>query len=69
MSSNTGTAKQNKCTQNCHTDKNIEYNIDIIAGKKALAQAKAGKLQELKAIAETSDKQEDVQAYRDFEDL
>ena len=46
-----------------------ELTIYIIAGKKALAQAKAGKLLELKTIAETSDKQEDVQAYRDFEDL
>ena len=30
-----------------------ELTIYIIAGKKALAQAKAGKLQELKAVAET----------------
>lgn len=46
-----------------------ELTMYIIAGKKALAQAKAGKLQELRKKAEESDKQEDVQAYRDYEDL
>lgn len=46
-----------------------ELTMYIIAGKKALAQAKAGKLQELKKKAEKSDKQEDVQTYRDYEDL
>lgn len=46
-----------------------ELTMYIIAGKKALAKAKSGKLQELKSIAEQSDKQEDVQAYRDYEDL
>ena len=46
-----------------------ELTMYIIAGRKALAQARAGKLQELKAISEQTEKQEDVQAYRDFEDL
>lgn len=52
---------------------NLQYYKDltmyIFAGKKALDQAKAGKLAELKAIADKSDKQEDVQAYKDYEDL
>lgn len=46
-----------------------ELTIYIIAGKKALDIARNGKLSELKAIADMSDKQEDVQSYRDFEDL
>jgi uncharacterized protein YaaN involved in tellurite resistance len=46
-----------------------ELTMYIIAGKKALAKARNGKLLELKEKAETSNKQEDVQAYRDFEDL
>lgn len=46
-----------------------ELTMYIFAGKKALDNAKAGKLLELKTIADTSDKQEDVQAYRDYEDL
>ena len=46
-----------------------ELTMYIIAGKKALSTAKAGKLQELKIKAESSEKQEDVQAYRDYEDL
>ena len=46
-----------------------ELTMYIIAGKKALDQAKATKLQELKQKAEQTNKQEDVQAYRDFEDL
>lgn len=46
-----------------------ELTMYIIAGKKALDHAKKTKLVELKAIAEQSDKQEDVQAYRDYEDL
>jgi uncharacterized protein YaaN involved in tellurite resistance len=46
-----------------------ELTMYIIAGKKALAQAQTGKLQELKEKAESSEKQEDVQAYRDYEDL
>lgn len=46
-----------------------ELTMYIIAGKKALDQAKTGKLLELKRKAEESDKQEDVQAYRDYEDL
>lgn len=46
-----------------------ELTMYIIAGKKALDQAKATKLQELKAKAEQSNKQEDVQLYRDYEDL
>lgn len=46
-----------------------ELTMYIIAGKKALAQARAGKLNELKTRASASEKQEDVQQYRDFEDL
>lgn len=46
-----------------------ELTMYIIAGKKALDYAKATKLEQLKRIAESSDKQEDVQAYRDYEDL
>ena len=46
-----------------------ELTMYIIAGKKALDHAKATKLEQLKRIAESSDKQEDVQAYRDYEDL
>lgn len=46
-----------------------ELTMYIIAGKKALASAKGTKLQELKVKAENSEKQEDVQAYRDYEDL
>lgn len=46
-----------------------ELTMYIFAGKNALDNAKAGKLLELKTIADNSDKQEDVQAYRDYEDL
>ena len=46
-----------------------ELTMYIIAGKKALDRAKSTKLAQLKSIAENSDKQEDVQAYRDYEDL
>ena len=46
-----------------------ELTMYIFAGKKALDKARAGKLDELKAIADRTNKQEDVQAYRDFEDL
>lgn len=46
-----------------------ELTMYIFAGKKALDQAKNGKLLELKAIADRTNKQEDVQAYRDYEDL
>ena len=46
-----------------------ELTMYIIAGKKALDHAKETKLTQLKSIAENSDKQEDVQAYRDYEDL
>lgn len=46
-----------------------ELTMYIFAGKKALDQARTGKLLELKAIADRSNKQEDVQAYRDYEDL
>ena len=46
-----------------------ELTMYIFAGKKALDKARAGKLAELKAIADRTNKQEDVQAYRDFEDL
>lgn len=46
-----------------------ELTMYILAGKKALDKARSGKLVELKNIADTTDKQEDVQAYSDFEDL
>ena len=46
-----------------------ELTMYIIAGKKALDHARQTKLVNLKSIADASDKQEDVQAYRDFEDL
>lgn len=52
---------------------NTEYykqlTMYIIAGKKALDSARKGKLAELKAKAESTDKTEDAQQYRDFEDL
>lgn len=51
---------------------NLEYykqlTMYIIAGKKALAAARSGKLAELRTRAEATDRQEDAQAYRDFED-
>ena len=54
-------------------DLNIEYykelTMYIIAGKKALDNAKTGKLLQLKEIADSTNKQEDVQVYRDYEDL
>lgn len=46
-----------------------ELTMYIFAGKKALDKVRAGKLAELKAIADRTNKQEDAQAYRDFEDL
>lgn len=46
-----------------------ELTMYILAGKKALDKAKAGRLAELREFAEQTNKQEDVQAYRDFEDL
>lgn len=46
-----------------------ELTMYIIAGKKALDNAQNGKLAELKMRADETNKQEDVQAYRDFEDL
>ena len=46
-----------------------ELTMYIIAGKKALDIAKGGKLQELKNKADQTNLQEDVQAYKDFEDL
>ena len=52
---------------------NVQYyrklTMYIFAGKKALDKARAGRLAELKAIGDRTNKQEDVQAYRDFEDL
>ena len=52
---------------------NIQYykelTMYIIAGKKALELAKTGKLQELKTKADETGMQEDVQKYRDFEDM
>ena len=46
-----------------------ELTMYIFAGKKALDKARSGKLVELKAKADRTNKQEDVQAYSDFEDL
>lgn len=46
-----------------------ELTMYIFAGKKALDAAKAGKLAELREIASRTNKQEDVQAFNDFEDL
>ena len=46
-----------------------ELTMYIIAGKKALAYARNGKLLQLKAKATESNQQEDVQAYRDYSDL
>lgn len=46
-----------------------ELTMYILAGKKALDKAKSGRLAELREFAEQTNKQEDVQAYRDFEDL
>lgn len=45
-----------------------ELTMYIIAGKKALAHAKATKLVELKQIAANSNSQEDIEACQDFED-
>ena len=54
-------------------DLNLQYYKDltiyIIAGKKALAQARTETLPALKEAADRSQTQEDVQAFRDFEDL
>lgn len=54
-------------------DLNLEYykelTMYIIAGKKALNVAQTGKLAQLKELADSSNKQEDIQAYRDYEDL
>ena len=54
-------------------DLNLQYykelTLYIIAGKKALANERKGRLAELKEKAESTKKQEDVQAYRDFEDM
>lgn len=53
-------------------DLNIEYyrnlTMYIIAGKKALNAARAGKLQALRTRADTTQAQEDVEAYKDFAD-
>lgn len=46
-----------------------ELTMYIIAGKKALANAKETKLHELQTKAEQTNKQEDVQRYKDYEDL
>lgn len=52
---------------------NIEYykqlTMYIIAGKKALDNAKKNKLIQLKEKADTTKAQEDVQAYNDFNDM
>lgn len=46
-----------------------ELTMYIMAGRKALAMAQEGQLRALKTKAELSEKQEDAQAYKDFEDL
>lgn len=52
---------------------NLQYykqlTMYIFAGKKALDKARNGKLIQLKEIAETTNKQEDAQAYSDFADM
>ncbi len=54
-------------------DLNLQYykelTMYIFAGKKALDGARNGRLLELKKIAQQTNKQEDAQAYRDYEDL
>lgn len=54
-------------------DLNVQYykelTMYIIAGKKALDYAKSTKLEGLKVKAESTNKQEDIQLYRDYEDL
>ena len=53
-------------------DLNLDYykelTMYIIAGKKAVIKARNGKLQELQRKAEESTKQEDIEAFRNFED-
>lgn len=53
-------------------DLNLDYykelTMYIIAGKKAVIKARNGKLQELQRKAEESNKQEDIEAFRNFED-
>ena len=53
-------------------DLNLDYykelKMYIIAGKKAVIKARNGKLQELQRKAEESNKQEDIEAFRNFED-
>ncbi|MDY4204135.1 toxic anion resistance protein [Porcincola intestinalis] len=46
-----------------------ELTVYIIAGKKALADARNNKLVALKQEADSTQKQEDAQAYKDYEDL
>ena len=46
-----------------------ELTMYIIAGKKRLAEVRAGELQELRKKAELSGAQEDAQAYNDFNNL
>ena len=46
-----------------------ELTMYIIAGKKRLAEVRAGELQELRKKAEASGAQEDAQAYNDFNNL
>lgn len=52
---------------------NLDYykqlTMYIIAGKKALHAARAGKLQELTVKAQETGKQEDAQKLRDYEDM
>lgn len=46
-----------------------ELTMYILAGRKALIDARNGRLVELKERADATQKQEDAQAYKDFEDL
>ena len=54
-------------------DLNLKYykelTMYIIAGKKRLAEVRAGELQELRKKAEASGSQEDAQAYNDYNNL
>lgn len=46
-----------------------ELTMYILAGRKALLDARSGRLVELRERADATKKQEDAQAYKDFEDL
>lgn len=53
----------------CKPQRGKSYEMYIIAGKKALAAARNGKLIKLAKKAQLTGKQEDVQRYHDYEDM